>query len=97
MAGEIMILQLRNLLQERLLLMCPEAFIYGSQLTESTIQKDIDLVLVCEDDEKRSLAQQLAKIQEEFPCLLHAIFVSRADIQQNPQLRILVRDASPLR
>jgi hypothetical protein len=69
---------------------------YGSQLSNPNIQRDVDLVLVCEDEEKDRVAQKLARIQEGFPFLLHAIFVYRSDIKENPQLRKLIRGARPL-
>ena len=91
-----MILELKDQLYKHMSQSCSAAFLYGSQLSNPTKEGDIDLVLIYKDGQKDQVVQKLSKIQQGFPCLLHAIFVHRQDLERNPQLKKLVCGASPL-
>lgn len=91
-----MIGDLTNRLRRLLSATCPAAYLYGSQCYEADDARDVDIVLVCPKMKRNEAIDTLAGIQEEVPNLLHAIFVSPREIEDNPQLQDLVRGGRAL-
>jgi hypothetical protein len=91
-----MIERLKERLKTALSPYCHGAFLYGSQLKRPSMDRDVDVALLCEDRQKDDLRKALAVVQQECSYLIHAIFVSQQNVEANPHLRKLLEEARRL-
>ena len=75
---------------------CGAAYLYGSQLTSPSSDRDIDVLLISEPENRTVLLSELVVLQSQFRQVIHAIFVTEAEIDQNRHLQAIVASARPL-
>lgn len=71
-------------------------YLYGSTLVSPGMNRDIDLVIVCEESEKPTIRQSLQLLQTSLDVLLHTLLVSQEELGRNASLRRLIENARRL-
>jgi predicted nucleotidyltransferase len=82
--------ELSLLFKEKLRNNCSEAYFYGSQTVRINLEKDIDIAIVCEQQEIYRIAKILSRLQESIQQLIHPIFINHNDIVRNPGFKKIV-------
>lgn len=67
-----------------------EAFLYGSSVAAFRLGHDIDLLFVLAKEHHEHVYQQVAKVQEDSPLLLHPTLVTPIEFATNPRIRDLL-------
>jgi hypothetical protein len=67
------------------------AYLYGSQVDQPNPANDVDLLFICEKDQKNLLIKQLQDVQADSRYLLHPVFLSREAFDRNPRFATLIQ------
>ena len=80
------------LIKEQLHNNCSAAYLYGSQMKQVDPDKDIDIAIVCMEQEIIAISQVLNNIQVSIQQLIHPIFLTHEDVSRNPGFKKIVSD-----
>ncbi len=69
------------------------AYLYGSQVSAPDAGNDVDILFVIQDVNKQEIVRRMQHIQSQSKYLLHPVYVSKQNLQENPMFAVLLKDS----
>ena len=69
--------------------LCHEIVLYGSQVHNKSLSRDIDLFILADKENKKSIYREIANAQTHFNQVIHAVVINHEDLSVNQDIRVL--------